>query len=543
MNRLLFNSIRLNNNHINNKTRIINTIAFARMKSYLINDDKYAFLKELGLSENNPGVFSRHGRWFGDGQVIDSICPANNKPIAAVAQGNVKNYEECVEEAQKAWEIWADIPAPKRGDIVRQIGDSLRKYREPLGKLISLEMGKILPEGVGEVQEYVDICDYAVGLSRMFEGKIFPSERPEHFLMEQWNPLGIVGVISAFNFPCAVFGWNNAISLACGNVTLWKGAPTTPLTSIATTKIVASVLEKNNLPGAISAMICGGADVGARMAEDERVKLLSFTGSCQIGQIINQTVQKRFGKVLLELGGNNALIVMDDADLKLAIPAIFFAAVGTSGQRCTSTRRLIVHEKVYDEVVAGLKKAYSQLRIGDPLESGTIYGPLHSQQSVNLYLNAIEQAKKLGGTVLYGGKKIDREGNFVEPTIITNIAHDASIVHEETFAPILYILKCKNLDEAIKWNNEVKQGLSSSLFTQDISSLFKWIGPKGSDCGIVNLNIPTSGAEIGGAFGGEKHTGSGRESGSDSWKQYMRRSTCTLSYGKTLTLAQGIKFE
>ena len=344
--------------------------------------------------------------------------------------------------------------------------------------------------------------------------------------MEQWNPLGIIGVISAFNFPCAVFGWNNALALATGNVTIWKGAPTTPLTTIATTKIIASVLEKNNLPAGICSMICGGADVGAQMSEDERVKLVSFTGSTEIGQKVNLTVQKRFGKVILELGGNNAIIVMKDADLNLAIPAIFFAAVGTAGQRCTTARRLIVHEDVYDEVVERLKKAYSQLKIGDPLEPNTIYGPLHTKRSVDLYLKAVEDAKRLGGQIVFGGKKIeDREGNFVEPTIVTGLSHDAEIVHRETFAPILYILKCKSLDEAIKWNNEVNQGLSSSVFTQDLGSLFKWVGPKGSDCGIVNLNIPTSGAEIGGAFGGEKHTGGGRESGSDSWKSYMRRST------------------
>jgi len=525
----------------NYKTVLFN---FSRMSSnYLINDPKYAFLKELGLTEKNYGVFSKHGRWFGDGETVESISPTNNKPIASVVQGNVSNLHECIEESKKAWEIWADMPAPARGEIVRQIGDSLREKLHPLGKLIALEMGKITPEGVGEVQEFVDICDYAVGLSRMFEGKVIPSERPGHFLIEQWNPLGIVGVISAFNFPCAVFGWNNAISLICGNTTIWKGAPTTPLVSIAVTKIVANVLEKNNLPGAISAMVCGDADVGAEMARNENIKLLSFTGSTAIGKKVDQVVRGRWGRSLLELGGNNAAIVMDDADLDLVIPGVFFAAVGTAGQRCTTLRRLILHEKVYDEVVQRLTKAYSQLKIGDPLEEGSLYGPLHSQVSVDNYMNAIEKAKQAGGTVVCGGKRLDKEGFYVEPTIVTGLAHDAEIVHTETFAPILYILKCKNLEEGIKWNNEVEQGLSSSLFTTNMQNLFKWIGPKGSDCGIVNLNIPTSGAEIGGAFGGEKATGGGRESGSDSWKQYMRRSTCTLNYSKTLTLAQGIKFE
>jgi aldehyde dehydrogenase family 7 protein A1 len=518
---------------------------FSRMSSnYLINDPKYSFLKDLGLTEKNHGVFSKHGRWFGDGEVIESMSPINNKPIALVVQGNVTNLLECIDESEKAWQIWADMPAPQRGEIVRQIGDSLRTNLQSLGKLIALEMGKITPEGVGEVQEYVDICDYAVGLSRMFDGKVFPSERPGHFLMEQWNPLGVVGVISAFNFPCAVFGWNNAISLICGNTTLWKGAPTTPLVSIAVTKIVASVLEKNNLPGAISAMICGDADVGAEMARNESIKLLSFTGSCETGRKVDAVVRARSGRSLLELGGNNAAIVMNDADLNLVIPGVFFAAVGTAGQRCTTLRRLIVHEDVYDEVVARLTKAYGSLKIGDPLEEGSLYGPLHSQVSVDLYKNAIEKAKASGGTVVCGGKQLkDREGFYVEPTIITDLAHDAEIVHTETFAPILYVIKTKNLDEAIKWNNEVEQGLSSSLFTTNMQSLFKWIGPKGSDCGLVNLNIPTSGAEIGGAFGGNKATGGGRESGSDAWKQYMRRSTCTINYSSSLTLAQGIKFE
>lgn len=362
--------------------------------NYLINDPKYSFLKELGLEETNHGVFARHGKWLGNGEKIDSICPANNRPIASVIQGNTDDYKQCIEESVKAWELWSDITAPKRGEIVRQIGDSLRTFKEPLGKLISLEMGKILPEGLGEVQEFIDICDYAVGLSRMFDGKIFPSERPGHFLMEQWNPIGVVGVISAYNFPCAVFGWNNSLSLVCGNVTIWKGAPTTPLTSIAVTKIIASVLEKNNLPGGICSMVCGGADVGAEMCDDNRVKLVSFTGSCAIGKKINLAVQSRFGKVLLELGGNNAILIMKDADLDLAIPAIFFAAVGTAGQRCTSARRLIVHEDVYDSVVERLKKAYSQLKVGDPLDANTIYGPLHSKAAVALYLAAIEDAKK-----------------------------------------------------------------------------------------------------------------------------------------------------
>ena len=501
-------------------------------------------------------------------QVVTSLCPANGKPIAQVTTGNLEDYEACVKAAQEAWQVWADMPFPARGDIVRQVGDALRTKIEPLGKLVSLEMGKIVPEGIGEVQEYVDICEYAVGLSRMLSGKVIPSERPGHALLENWNPLGVMAIITAFNFPVAVYGWNNALAMVAGNAMIWKGAPTTPLVSVATTKIVTEVLEKNNLPGAICSLCTGGTDVGKKMAADPRMKLVSFTGSTNVGRDVAVTVQQRFGKHLLELGGNNALIVNDDADLDMVIRSATFAAVGTAGQRCTTLRRIIAHEKVYDKVVEGLIKAYGSIikRIGDPLDEGTLYGPLHSKVGVEGYKKTIEEAKSLGGKIEFGGNPIDREGgNFVEPTIITGLPHDSPVVHRETFAPIVYILKCSSIDEAIAWNNEVEQGLSSSLFTQNLGNLFKvtplgkkltrghlicihffllqWIGPKGSDCGIVNVNIPTSGAEIGGAFGGEKATGGGRESGSDAWKQYMRRSTCTINYSKELPLAQGIKFE
>ncbi|KFM82283.1 Alpha-aminoadipic semialdehyde dehydrogenase, partial [Stegodyphus mimosarum] len=404
-------------------------------------------------------------------------------------------------------------------------------------------MGKILAESEGEIQEYIDICDYAVGLSRMYDGKVLPSERPGHVLLEMWNPIGALGIITAFNFPVAVFGWNNALAMVCGDVMVWKGAPTTMLTSVAVMKIVSSVLEKNKLPGAICSLVCGGVDIGSAIAKDTRLPLVSFTGSTDAGKKVAMEVQNRFGKSLLELGGNNAIIVAEDADLDMVIRSAVFACVGTVGQRCTTTRRLIVHEKVHDEVVDRLKKAFSKIRIGDPTEPDTLYGPLHAKQSVDRYLKAIDQAKELGGTVEYGGKVLEMPGNYVEPTIITGLPHDAEVVHRETFAPIVYILKTSSVDEAIKWNNEVKQGLSSSLFTQNLGNIFKWLGPKGSDCGVVNVNIPTNGAEIGGAFGGEKHSGSGRESGSDSWKQYMRRSTGTINYSKELPLAQGLKFE
>ncbi|CAH7020884.1 Aldh7a1 [Phodopus roborovskii] len=449
----------------------------ALMSTLLIHHPDYAWLQELGLSEENAGVYN--GNWRGGGQVITSYCPANNEPIARIRQASMEDYEETIKEAKEAWKMWAEIPAPKRGDIVRKIGLALREKIRVLGKLVSLEMGKILVEGIGEVQEFVDICDYAAGLSRMIGGPVLPSERPGHALIEQWNPLGLVGIITAFNFPVAVFGWNNAIALITGNVCIWKGAPTTSLVTIAVTKIIAKVLEENDLPGAICSMTCGGADIGTAMAKDTRVNLLSFTGSTQVGKQVALMVQERFGRSLLELGGNNAIIAFEDADLSLVLPSALFAAVGTAGQRCTSVRRLVM----------------------------------------------------------------DHPGNYVEPTIVTGLAHNAPIVHEETFAPILYIFKFKKEEDVFAWNNEVKQGLSSSIFTKDLGRIFRWIGPKGSDCGIVNVNIPTSGAEIGGAFGGEKHTGGGRESGSDAWKQYMRRSTCTINYSTDLPLAQGIKFE
>uniref|UniRef100_A0A8C9AAR0 Aldehyde dehydrogenase domain-containing protein n=1 Tax=Prolemur simus TaxID=1328070 RepID=A0A8C9AAR0_PROSS len=386
--------------------------------------------------------------------------------------------------------------------------------------LVSLEMGKILVEGVGEVQEYVDICDYAVGLSRI-RGPILPSERSGHALIGQWNPVGLVGIITVLDFPVAVYGWNNAIAMICRNVCLWKGAPATSLITVAVTKIIAKVLEDNKLPGAICSLTCGGADIGTAMAKDERVNLLSFTRSTQ-----------RFGRSLLELAGNNAIIAFEDADLSLVVPS-----------RCTAVRRLFLHESIHDEVVNRLKKAYAQICIGKPWDSKVLFGPHHTKLAVNIFLGAVEEAKKEGGTVIYGGKVMDCPGNYIELTIVIDLTHDASIAHTETFAPILYVFKFKNEEEVFAWNNEVKQGLSSSIFTKDLGRIFHWLGPKGSDCGIVNVNIPVSGAEIGGAFGGEKHTGGGRASGSDAWKQYMRRSTCTINYSKDLPLAQGIKFQ
>ncbi|EDV26858.1 uncharacterized protein TRIADDRAFT_35608 [Trichoplax adhaerens] len=507
----------------------------------LINDPAFGWLKNLGLQSENLGVFN--GTWSASGQTVTSYTPIDGRPIASVKEGTVEDYNKTVEEAKAAWKTWADVPAPHRGEIVRQIGHALREKLEDLGKLVSLEMGKIIPEGIGEVQEYIDICDYAVGLSRMFDGKVFPSERPGHVLIEQWNPLGLVGVITAFNFPVAVYGWNSSIAMACGNCVLWKGAPTTPLTSVAVTKIISSVLEANNLPGAICSLVQGGSDVGNAMANDKNMDLVSFTGSTPVGKKVALAVQERFGRKLLELGGNNAIIVTEDADVNMVVPAVLFASVGTAGQRCTTTRRLFLPESMHDSVVERLKKAYSQVKIGNPLEAGVLCGPVHSKASIELFKNTVVSAAAEGGTIECGGDVIDRPGNYVQPTIVTGLQHDAKVVHRESFVPVLYVIKYKNLEDAIAWNNEVEQGLSSSIFTGNLSNVFNWIGPKGSDCGIVNVNIPTSGAEIGGAFGGEKATGGGRESGSDAWKQYMRRSTCTINYSKDLPLSQGIKFE
>uniref|UniRef100_A0A1I8GGD9 aldehyde dehydrogenase (NAD(+)) n=2 Tax=Macrostomum lignano TaxID=282301 RepID=A0A1I8GGD9_9PLAT len=483
--------------------------AMSSSPGYLINEPKYAWLKDLGLEEVNKGVYSG-GAWSGSGNRIDSICPANGRKIASVVEGTPEDYNKLIEAARAAWPAWAETTPPARGEIVRQIGDNLRKNLQLLGKLVSLEMGKILPEGVGEVQEVVDICDYGVGLSRTLSGQPVSRVRQLHSV---------------------------------------EGRPSTPLTTLAVTRVVAEVFERNGVPPGVLSAICAGADVGAAMAADERLPLVSFTGSCAVGREVAVTVAGRFGRSLLELGGNNAILVNADADLDMVVQSAVFACAGTAGQRCTSTRRLVLHSSVHDQVVSRLGKALESLmaKAGDPVEQGVLYGPLHSPASVEKYESAVARAQAEGGQIVFGGKRIARlsssGGYFVEPTLITGLKPDSPLVQEETFAPIVYALKCDSLDEAIRINNSVKQGLSSSLFTRDLSNLFRWIGPRGSDCGLVNVNIPTSGAEIGGAFGGEKHTGGGRESGSDAWKQYMRRSTCTINYGKDLPLAQGIKFE
>ncbi|WOL19842.1 aldehyde dehydrogenase family 7 member B4 [Canna indica] len=501
---------------------------------------EYEFLSQLGLGPRSPGCFV-NGAWKGSGPVVATHNPANNQVIAEVIEASIEDYEEGMRACADAAKTWMQIPAPKRGEIVRQIGEALRAKLQYLGRLVSLEMGKILPEGIGEVQEIIDMCDYSVGLSRQLNGSVIPSERPNHMMLEVWNPLGIVGVITAFNFPCAVLGWNACIALVCGNCVVWKGAPTTPLITIAMTEIVAGVLEKNNLPGAIFTSFCGGAEIGQAIACDSRIPLVSFTGSSKVGLMVQQNVHKRFGKCLLELSGNNAIIVMDDADIQLAVRSVLFAAVGTAGQRCTTCRRLLIHESVYQTVVSQLLEVYKQVKIGDPLEKGTLLGPLHTPTSKENFVKGIQVIKDQGGKILFGGSVIESEGNFVQPTIV-GISSSAPVVKEELFGPVLYVMKFQTLNEAIEINNSVPQGLSSSIFTRKPEIIFKWIGPHGSDCGIVNVNIPTNGAEIGGAFGGEKATGGGREAGSDSWKQYMRRATCTINYGNELPLAQGINF-
>lgn len=501
----------------------------------------YEFLPELGLERVNDGCFS--GTWSGSGQERLVISPHTGKAIATVKEATMTELETCMSEAEKAKAFWANYPAPKRGEIVRQIGEALREKKETLGRLISLQMGKILDEGLGEVQEFIDMCDYAVGLSRQFSGHVFPSERSKHLMMEVWNPLGIIGVITAFNFPCAVFGWNAAIALVCGNVVLWKGATSTSLVSIAVTRIVTEIFKKNDLPPAILTMVVApGSTVGEAILTNPRIKLVSFTGSTVIGRHVSSVVHGRFGRTILELGGNNAAIIMEDADLEMALKACLFAAVGTSGQRCTSLRRLLVHQSLYEAAKTKLMHWYSQLHIGDPLDSANKVGPLHTADAVREFEEGLRTIQEQGGRIIQGGHVLrDRPGFYVEPTIV-EIAHDAEIVKTELFVPIMYLIPFTTLEEAISINNEVPQGLSSGMFTSNLRNMWEWIGPNGSDCGLVNVNLATSGAEIGGAFGGEKETGEGRESGSDSWKQYMRRSTCTINYSAGVQLAQGVRF-
>jgi aldehyde dehydrogenase family 7 protein A1 len=497
----------------------------------------FPFMAELGLKPDvvNKGVY-RRGEWVGAGPVDKSFDPHDNQLIGQTATATVAQYNECIVAMEEERQKWVSTPMPIRGEIVRQIGDALRAKKDALGMLLSLEMGKIKSEGLGEVQEFIDICDMAVGMSRTIDGKVLPSERPGHFMLEQWNPVGTVGVITAFNFPIAVCGWNVALALICGDTVIWKGAQTTSLVACALGKAMVDVLAKNGFKSVLTVCCGDGVNIGNAIVKDPRVPLVSFTGSTAVGRQVSSEVHARFGRTILELGGNNAAIVMPDADIELVFTGSIFSAVGTCGQRCTSLRRIILHESLYDAFVERMVSAYPKLKIGNPLEDGTLVGPLHSKQSVKNYLDGLEEIKKQGGKILYGGKKLPGPGNYVEPTIVA-IDHDAPIVKHEIFAPIVYVFKFKTLEQAIKMNNSVPQGLSSSLFTKNLQNLFKWMGPLGSDCGIINCNIGTSGAEIGGAFGGEKETGGGRESGSDAWKQYMRRATCTVNYSDQLPLA------
>ena len=499
------------------------------------------FLKALGIEGINPGTST--GRKHHESKnTISSFTPSTGEKIATVGVTTREQYDQVVEEAQKAFKVWREMPAPQRGEIVRQIGDKLREYKEPLGKLVTYEMGKIYQEGLGEVQEMIDICDFAVGQSRMLYGKTMHSERPQHRMYEQWHPLGIVGIISAFNFPVAVWSWNAMIAAACGNVMIWKGSEKTPLCGVAVQKIVAKVLKENNLPEGIFNLVTGDREVGEWMTEDERIPLISATGSIRMGKEVAKTVGGRLGKTILELGGNNAIIISENADIEMAIRATVFGAVGTCGQRCTSTRRLIIHESVYDQVKERLLNIYENITIGDPLDESTLVGPMIDQGAVDQMQAALKQVAKEGGTVITGGEPLDEDGFYVKPAI-AEVENHYEIVQEETFAPILYLIKYSTMDEAMEYHNGVKQGLSSAMFTLNMREAENFLSAHGSDCGIANINIGTSGAEIGGAFGGEKETGGGRESGSDAWKAYMRRQTNTMNWGDSLPLAQGIDFD
>ena len=503
-----------------------------------------AALKTLGINATNLGVFD--GEWSGSGKVLQSFSPNDGSLLGEVRTATPPEYERALHRAAAAFEKWKIVPAPKRGEVIRQLGNALREAKEQLGMLVTLEAGKIIAEGQGEVQEMIDICDFATGLSRQLYGLTIASERPNHRMMEQWHPLGVVGVITAFNFPVAVWAWNTALAAVCGNSSVWKPSSLTPLCAIAVTKIAEQVCRANDVDPALFTLVIGdGAVIGQKLLDDKRVPLISATGSSKMGVRVAESVGRRFGKTILELGGNNAIIVTPSADLDLALRAILFGAVGTAGQRCTSTRRIIVHESIRDALVKRLAKAYEQIPIGNPTQPGTLCGPLINQQAVDDMQAALENVREQGGKILFGGERLAGPkfpgGCYVRPCLVA-ARHDMKIVHDETFAPILYLIGYKNFADAIVYHNEVPQGLSSAIFTNDVREAELFLSARGSDCGIANVNIGTSGAEIGGAFGGEKETGGGRESGSDSWRAYMRRQTATINYGTDLPLAQGIKF-
>lgn len=482
-------------------------------------------------------------------RILKSIDPTTEEALAYLLTDDLEYYEKIVKKAEQAFLKWRLTPTPKRGELIRDLGEELRKHKKELGLLVSLEMGKIISEGEGEAQEMIDACDYAVGLSRMLPGLVLPSERKNHLMLEQWHPLGVIGIITAFNFPVAVWAWNAVIAAVCGNTMIWKPSSSTPLTAIAVHQLCLKVEKKHNIDGLFNLVIGSGSDIGEKMINDSKIKLISATGSCEMGKKVKAAQAKILGNKppILELGGNNALIIMDDvkkdeALMKIMYKAILFGAIGTAGQRCTTIRRLLIHENIFDEVVSNLAALYKQIKIGDPLDKENLMGPLVSEKAVDDMIKAIEIIKRQGGTIICGGKKIEGKGFFVEPTIVV-ATKNMPIVKEETFAPILYCIKIKSLEEGIAINNDVPQGLSSSVFTNNLRNAFEFLSSKGSDCGIANVNMGTSGAEIGGAFGGEKETGGGREMGSDSWKQYMRRQTVAINYGCDLELAQGINFD
>jgi aldehyde dehydrogenase (NAD+) len=502
-------------------------------------------LKQLGIHQSNPGT-STGQEFHNSSTLITSYSPTNGEKIAQVSETTPEQYEAVIQKAQSAFKEWRTVPAPKRGELVRRFGDILREYKEPLGQLVSYEMGKSYQEGLGEVQEMIDICEFAVGLSRQLHGLTMHSERPEHRMYEQYHPMGIVGIISAFNFPVAVWCWNTALAWVCGDSCVWKPSEKTPLTSIACQNLFNMVAKDFGAPEGLSCIINGDYKIGEMMTSDKRVPLVSATGSIRMGKIVAQTVAARLGKSLLELGGNNAVILTENADLQMVVPALVFGAVGTCGQRCTSTRRLIIHDSIYDKVKETMVAAYGQLRIGNPLDENNHVGPLTDKDAVNTYLKALDAAKAEGGKFLVEGGVLTGEGYesgcYVKPAI-AEVENHYEIVQNETFAPILYIMKYSDIHEAIAMQNDVVQGLSSAIMTDSVRQAELFLSSQGSDCGIANVNIGTSGAEIGGAFGGEKETGGGRESGSDAWKVYMRRQTNTINYGTSLPLAQGIKFD
>ncbi|MDX2189355.1 MAG: aldehyde dehydrogenase family protein [Bacteroidota bacterium] len=501
-------------------------------------------LQKLQIKDINSGAYiGGLGSLTNDGKdILDSINPTNNEKIASVINADIPTYQSVIGAATTAFLNWRTTPAPKRGEIVRQIGVELRLYKNEIAQLITIECGKTINESLGEVQEMIDLADFACGLSRQLYGLTMHSERPNHRMYEQWHPLGVVGTITAFNFPAAVWSWNALIAAVCGNTNVWKPSPKTPLTAIAIQHICDMVSKRNNITGVFNLIIGKNESIGEQLIHDNKINLVSFTGSSKVGRYVGEQVSKRFGKSLLELGGNNALIIDESADLNLALPTVLFGAIGTSGQRCTTTRRLLVHKNLYQSFVNKLVEAYKQIRIGDPSSSNTLMGPLIDQYAVELFEKCIQNAKNSGAKVIVGGSKIDIKGNFVLPTLI-EATKEMQILQDEHFVPILYVLKFDTIEEAIEINNSVAQGLSSSVFTNNFYNSELFLSAAGSDCGIANVNVGTSGAEIGGAFGGEKETGGGRESGSDAWKAYMRRQTNTINWGKDLPLAQGIKFE